>query len=125
VELALLEFLPYTLPKKGDKTMARPRSEKPKKKVTITLEPEVVEALGPLQAKMEADAYGALAGADLETYYGPVRYTRSTVVQMAILLMCQKHDVKVRWEHDMAGDLTTGEVVEIPEGAEVGGEDEA
>jgi hypothetical protein len=65
---------------------------KSRTKVTITLEPEVVEALPKLQAKMEADAYG------------PVRYNRSTVIQMAILLMCQKHGVEIPWERDVAGD---------------------
>lgn len=78
--------------------MARPRSSNPKKKLTITLDPEVIALLGPLQAELEAQAYGALAQSELRVLHGPVRYNRSLVVQMALLGLAEKLGIEMEWE---------------------------
>lgn len=99
---------------------------KNKVKISITLEREVANALRPLQTELEAQAYGILARDDLRALYGPVRYSRSTVVQMAIMAFCKQNSVEIHWPKPTAPqgcanrghamDLTTGESVEIPEG---------
>jgi len=87
-----------------------------KRKITITLEPEVIEVLAPLQASLEEQAHGAVAANDVRALYGPVRYSRSSVVQMAILALCASQAVPVNWRNPaMALDVSTGEAVPIPD----------
>lgn len=99
---------------------------KNKVKLSITIEPEVAAALGPLQAELESQAYGVLARDDIRALHGPVRYSRSSVIQMAIMALCKQNDVEIRWPQTTAPqgcanrgramDLATGGSVEIPEG---------
>lgn len=89
-----------------------------KRKVTVTLEPEVVEALDPLRVSLESQAHGALAQDSLRALHGPVRYSRSAVIQLAILSLCAKQAVQVNWRRKGVGtDISTGEGIPIPEGA--------
>jgi len=92
-----------------------------KKKTTVLLEPAVVEALDALQAVLEAEASALSA---THALYGDVRYTHSTAIQTAILKLCKEHDVQIAWGRRVAGDLATGEVVDIPDGVEVVGDHE-
>jgi hypothetical protein len=93
----------------------------PKNKITVTLEPEVIEALGPLQAELESQAHGVLGKGDVQALHGPVRYSRSSVVQAAILALCARLGVGVDWRHPhgTAMDIATGKSVPIPDGAEI------
>jgi len=91
--------------------MPRQKNTKQKMRITVTVDPEVIEALGPLQAKLEAQAYGALTGRE-KSLVGPSRYSRSSVVQMAILALCAKMDIPVRWQRSDAGDAGDAEIQE-------------
>lgn len=78
--------------------MARTKSSRaPKVKLTITLEPAVIKALGSLRTKLEAQAYGNVAKKDLQALHGPLRHTQSSVVEMAILALCAKYGVVIKW----------------------------
>ncbi len=90
-------FMPYSGHQKEVIYMPRTKRRVPKVKLTITIEPAVVKALGPLQTRLEELAHGG--NADLQVLYGPQRYSRSTAVQLAILTLCKKHGVEIPWEN--------------------------
>lgn len=76
--------------------MARKKMLPPKVKLTVTLEPAVVEAIGLLRDKLEFQAHGG--NKSLLALHGPLRYTQSAVVQMGILALCTEHKIVVQWK---------------------------
>ena len=87
-----------------------------KKKLSITLDEPVLEMLSVLHGRLESETYEALGD---ERVYGPVRYSRSSIVQMALVQLGREHGVEVQWPAPTAMDLQTGKSVPIPADATV------
>lgn len=90
-----------------------------KKKISITLDEEVLVALTAQQSQFETDARAALRESQKTGVYQPIRYSRSAVVQMALLKMFAVNGIMVLWPGRIAMDLTTGLAVPIPDNAEI------
>jgi hypothetical protein len=90
-----------------------------KKKISVTIDVLVLAAIGPMQAALESQAHGATAADDIRALYGPIRYSRSTIVQMALMLLAERLDITVDWPTRQAMDIASGESVPIPDGTKI------
>jgi len=62
-----------------------------KNKITITISQEALSALDKLRGKLQKENYPYGPSKKLEALHGPLRYNRSTVIEMAIRKFIQDH----------------------------------
>lgn len=84
-----------------------------KKKISVTLDEPVVALADELLAKHEQDMHELFHQGKLGGLAAPIKYSRSSIIQIAITAYAAERGLKADWAVPMAMDLSTGEVVSV------------